>query len=213
MLTAAWVQAYASIAIVVVTFLIWCTYLRQKAILIKQAETMEKQAALTEAQTELQTLQKDVSELVSNAELAPLLLPTWSESFPLAKNSEGTPLKNMGRGCAFEISISAWWVGSSGQERIWGPGVDACFLAAGDETRLRSPSNGHALDAMPADDDSVEVTVLHYKDFLGREWHTTWNLDPDTGRARTTRAPFVWDRERWKKSGGATGLCAYCSGS
>ncbi len=84
-------------------------------------------------------------------------------------------------------------------------GLDADFLSPASTAFLRYHFNG-----VYPEDDAVEVAVLHYQDFLGQVWHTTWNLDPGTGQPAKLRFPVVWNKQKWEEHSHLVRFCEYC---
>ncbi len=205
---AAEVQAIAALLGLGVAYLIWRVYARQAEIMQDQAEIMDTQKQLSATQLALQGAQTRTDELLALAELGPVLVPAWARdgTYPLPAFAGRVILKNAGRGCAFNIRVCSWRLDhdlAKVRDDYLEPRTQ--FVAPGQEVRLRA--NVSPLGKWTSESG---VLVLHYQDFLGKPWHTTWNLSPGTGEYEKLGCPVIWNPGQWHNKPQARRYCAHC---
>jgi len=172
----------------------------------KQAAIMGKQMSIAATQTTLQHMQTDTNQLLALASLAPLVVPGRAEagSYPWSSQEKQVILTNIGRGAAFDLRVSDWWLDREGLPHSV-PGVEA-------QSQFVEPSTDVFLTRHPESWRPMNpgVLVLHYKDFRGKAWHTTWNLSPDTGGYEERDCPLIWNPGQWQAKPAAQHFCQHC---
>ena len=193
------IQALAAVLAALLGFLIWLVYRRQARIMAKQAQVLS-------LQTELQKLAGKREGLLAMASIGPVIVPDQLAAGSLGPTVHGSfhfTLKNTGHGCAFALRATGWkyergqWV----RRGTWAPATQ--FLGSKEATILTC--EGVATEAERV------VLVLHYQDFTGERWHTTWNLSPVTGGYQKSDCPVVWNPRKWKDTPGVHCFCPHCS--
>lgn len=176
------IQALAAVAVLAVTLMILLVYRRQARIMDVQAEILAAQSA--------PVVTTDPSDAVS------IHLGGRPGRKPTARN--------VGRGPAFELDSSFWWVSSSGERYGGKVQFDNDFLSVDASTAISLQLSQRLL---PEED--RWAYVIHYRDELGRARHTTMYIDPETGEH--CHGPLVaWDPARWKRNRRVQRFCKRC---
>ncbi|HUW11503.1 MAG TPA: hypothetical protein VM537_17355 [Anaerolineae bacterium] len=197
-----WAERVAGLIVPFVTLLLaLLVYLVYR----KQAGIMETQKSMTATQTALQHLQTATNELLAMASLAPLVVPGRAEAgaYPWRSEDEKVILTNIGRGAAFDLRVSDWSLDEDGvPHEVSGVEPESQFVEPG--TDVMVTRNDSSWRRRPS------ILVLHYSDFRGKGWHTTWNLSPDTGAHEERDCPLVWNPGQWNAKPQTRRFCRHC---
>ena len=210
--------AVAAVFLVLLTGLIWRVYLKQSGIMSEQlklaqeaSETMQQQAAASVAGAKAMAEQAHMLYAQLTYSSAPLLCPTWDlHGAPDIWNRQQTTWVNLGSGIAMGIKAAAWEVNPEGLQP-WQPrklSVSPSYVPPGRSLQLRLETGEIAARAENA------KLILHYQDFNGNAWHTTWNLAPTTAEMKPMDEPVVWNPAKWREAictGRLWDLCPHCA--
>ncbi len=200
---AAAATVFASLFMIGLTIAILLVYSRQAKIMGRQADLAKQQADISDAQLKLQ-------QVMSTLEWAAFVVPNWAMGSSLGWKwcHPDAEFRNAGRGAALDIKVCGWRIDLKGGEpRHCERPLKSNLLGPGEKSSL-----GSVVPRWPdlSPDASLPVLVIHYKDAPGKTWHTTVNLDPETGEWAENNTAIIWNPDKWKRNEKVQEYCLFC---
>jgi len=195
-------QAVGPLALVVITIYLATIYKKQTTAMKAQQQASEKMAVLMQQEEQILFEQYDTQRRLAIFSYAPFLAPDWPVEQTSLWLHRDTPWKNYGRGPAFDLEVGVWPT-ATGKHITRSVTRDRRSVPPGDQVMLLLS------DEQLGECREDAVLVLHYQDFFGELWHTTWNLNR-RGEFEQMTSPRVWNPGTWVELGLDSDLWQFC---
>lgn len=199
-------QAVGTVAIAVLTWVAIGIYKRQAATMKAERLATEDMAASMKLEREILEDQLKSQRRLSVFTYAPFIYPTWHQH-DAPWSQETSYWQNLGQGPAVETKVAAREI-VDGKPTRRNATMDRPSVMPGRQACVKLESGPIA--RCPAN----AVLLIHYRDFFGEVWHTSLNVNPQTGEHDPQVPAFVWNPSKWKETGSKGILhqcCDYCT--